>query len=123
MGEPYYTVLTNGEMSLSYLTGTNSPTGSALSEPIKPSTNQYDYKFNNKWTVAQSDDSVLVGKDIMVSEFETIIPKGNTSFTANYDSTDRKYSILLYDDDGVTVLLKKELNWEDDIGEKLSKHT
>lgn len=123
MGEPYYTVLTNGEMSLNYLTGINSPTGSALSEPIKPSTNQYDYKFNNKWTVAQSDDSVLVGKDIMVSEFETIIPKGNTSFTANYDSIDRKYSILLYDDDGVTVLLKEELNWEDDIGEKLSKYT
>lgn len=122
LGEPYYTVLSDGTKSLASLTGNDSPAGSILSTPIKPSDNKFDYKFNGLWTIAKTEDGNLMGQPpISVEDFDTIIPVGETSFTANYNSSDRKYKILLYDDDGTTILVSENLKWDDDIGEILGE--
>jgi hypothetical protein len=61
LGEPYYTVLSDGTKSLASLTGDESPAGSILSTPIKPSDNKFDYKFNGLWTIAKTEDGNLMG--------------------------------------------------------------
>ena len=45
--EPYYTVLTNGEMDLAYLTSIDGPSGTPLKDPIKIATNTEVYSFES----------------------------------------------------------------------------
>jgi hypothetical protein len=121
IGEPYYQVLTNGTVSLEDLVSVEGPNGIAITTPIKAPTNTEVFTFNGQWTVAATDpdSGFTLNAKIQQSNFATLIPKGDVSFTANYFSAPRKYAVSLFDDDGSTLLLSKELEWENNIGEFL----
>lgn len=118
IGQPYYSVLTDGSKNLQWLTSEDGPIGEALSEPKKQSTASKDYIFNGRWKVAASEDSqFVVGSIINQSDFENYITNGNIKFVAQYDEADRLYEVILYDYDGSTILIQDNLKYEDDIGE------
>ena len=118
MGEPYYTVLTDGTVDLAYLISKEGPNGIALTTPIKVADNDEVFAFNGQWTVAQTAENsgFTQGQKINQSDFSSYKPKGDTIFTANYSSTPRTYKVTLYDDDGTTILLEEQLEWNQDIG-------
>ena len=119
LGEPYYSVLTNGSMNLKTLIGPSGPNGAnnILSSPVKSPTNEEIYIFNDIWTVAASTDKdLIINTNINMNNFESIVPKGNISLVANYRIEPRQYSITLYDDDGITILKQSLLSWNDNIG-------
>jgi hypothetical protein len=122
MGEPYYSVLTDGTATLEYLISKDGPTGIALTTPIKVSDNDEDFTFNGQWTVAETEAGSIFTKGIKIAQadFGNYKPNKNTAFVANYNSSPREYKVTLYDDDGTTILLETTLNWNDDIGKKLN---
>lgn len=121
LGEPYYSVLSNGSATLAYLISDEGPNGIALTEPVKVADNENVYKFSGNWVVAASaDDSFSVGQKVPQTSFGNYKPEGDITFTASYTSSPREYSIVLYDDDGTTVLLEEKAYWGDDIGAKFN---
>ena len=123
VGDPYYSVLTNGTQDLETLIGTDGPNGSAntLPTPVKVPDNDEVFTFNGKWTVAAStDDAFEVGETISQTDFKGKYPKGDISVTANYSSSPRKYNITLYDDDATTILVQTTLPWGANIGTALA---
>jgi hypothetical protein len=120
--------LTDGTETLAYLVSDEGPNGKAISAPIKISDNDEDFTFNNMWTIAAMEDNNTlsgynVGDKINQNDFVNLTPKGDISFTANYTSSDRKYKVTLYDEDGTTVLVETTLKWNDNIGEGLSEYS
>ena len=121
IGDPYYSVLTDGTAKLDYLISAEGPAGITLATPVKVSTSTDVFTFSGTWVVSASQDSSIpVGTEILQSNFGNYIPKGDISFTAKFNRADRMYKVKLYDDDGSTVLLEKELPWNADIGERLN---
>jgi hypothetical protein len=108
IGEPYYTVLTDGTVDLATLISKDGPNKIAMTTPIKPPTMNHTYEFNGIWTVAAvaSGSSFKVGDKIAQKDFGNYKPNKDISFTANYNEFDRLYNVTLYDEDGETVLLK-----------------
>lgn len=122
VGDPQYSVLTNGTENLAFLTSINGPNGTILSTPLKPQTNDTVYEFSGFWKVAEAaiNSGMTVGDLISQDDFANYTPTGAVSFVATYNSSKREYYITLYDDDGSTKLLDKAvLYWNDDIGTSL----
>ena len=125
MGEPYYTVLTDGTATLDFLISAEGPNGVALTTPIKVADNRFTYAFNGKWTVAETASGSIFTKDAKINQtdFANYTPNRDTSFTANFDSSQRMYKVTLYDDDGETPILEEQLGWEADIGVALAHYS
>ena len=123
IGQPYYSVLTDGTASLEQLTGKDGPLKEPLSNPNKQSTNEKDFTFSGVWYVAESNDSQIPeGTKINASDFNNYMPKGNLKLTATFVSSDRYYEVTLYDYDE-TILVSDLLTWNEDIGEALLQYT
>jgi hypothetical protein len=121
IGEPYYTVLTDGTVDLATLVSKDGPNKIAMTTPIKPPTVNHTYEFSGVWTVAAvaPGSSLKVGDKIAQKDFGNYKPDKDISFTANYNEFDRLYNVTLYDEDGETVLLKTQLKNNSDIGKSL----
>jgi hypothetical protein len=89
--EPYYSVLTNGEMTLAELTSATGPTGAALKDPVKMSTNTEIYTFEQMW---KDEDNNYY----QVSNFNTIIPNKNLHLTPVFKSSTRWYVVKFIED-------------------------
>ena len=124
IGEPYYTVLTDGTETLAKLISAEGPNGVALTAPIKMADKQYNYYFDNLWTVAEAEEgSILeVGKKYNQNDFDKYIPNKNITFVANFSTTPTLYDVILYDSDGVTKIIDTKLTWHDNLVEEVSKN-
>ena len=91
--EPYYTVLTNSEMSLEALTSQTGPTGVALTTPMKPATETEVFTFANKWK--DSD-----GAEYETDQFANIIPTKDMYLRPIFNSATRYYTVTYYTDEG-----------------------
>ena len=89
--EPYYSVLTNGEMTLAELTSATGPAGAALKDPVKMSTNTEIYTFEQMW---KDED----GNYYQVSNFNTITPNKNLHLTPVFKSSTRWYVVKFIED-------------------------
>ena len=123
LGEPYYSVLTDGSKDLAWLTSIDGPVGEPLSTPNKQPTNRENFAFDNKWKVAASSDpNIAVGTIIEVADFEKYTPMGDMQLTAIFKPYPRTYEVALYDWDE-RLLVKEDLEYEVDIGEALKDNT
>lgn len=117
--KPYYTVLSNGNYNLKYLTSLEGPAGAILSAPQKLSTVDTDYTFSGVWKVVESyDDNFDVNDTISTDTFETVVPTGDLKLVPIFTPSERKYEIILYDYDE-TELVKAYLPYNADIGASL----
>lgn len=122
LGDPYYTVLTNGTLTLEELISEKMPNG-PLTTPQKSSSNDQIFEFDGSWKVIKSEsgNNFNINEIILQSNFKNYTPKANASFAARFNSTSKLYKVTLYDEDGKTILVSTNLNWGDNIGEKLEK--
>ena len=119
--KPYYSVLSNGNFNLAWLTSAEGPSGETLSEPQKLPTVDTTYYFSGSWKVVESsDDKIAVNSIISEDDFETTIPKGDLKLVPIFNSTERLYSVALYDWNEAP-LVQVNLPYEADIGETLKK--
>ena len=88
---PDYVVQTNGNFSLAYLTGENSPAGEVLFLPAKASNDEFDYDFSGYWVNWDTKE------EYAQANFEDIIPKGNMKLVPRFIPRTRYYPITFYD--------------------------
>ena len=124
IGEPYYTVLTDGTETLAKLISAEGPNGVALTTPIKMADKQYNYHFNDLWTVAEAEEGSILefGKKYNQNDFDKYTPNKNISFVANFSTTPTLYDVIFYDSDGVTKIIDTKLTWHDNLVEKVSEN-
>ena len=115
---PFYSTLSGGTDNLKTLTSINGPAGSQLTPPTKPSNMKEDFQFNNWLVVKSTDSNIPIGTKIVESNFENIVPNGNLKLVPEYISTDRLYTITLYDWDK-KLLTSIKLPYDTNIGEAL----
>lgn len=130
-GKPYYSVKSSGSQNLAWLISADGPNKEILANPNRKPDVDKIWNFSGIWTLANgtllkaNDMSIAYEKGATVSqeEFVNLVPGSNVSFTANYISEVRTYTILLVDDDdnGNKELLRASLPWNADIGIELSK--
>lgn len=110
---PDYVVQTNGNYSLAYLTGENSPAGEQLFTPTKTSTDTLNYTFDEYWVdydeyLSDKDNTDTIPNNYLVSEFSSIYPFNNGAIknreilrlSPHFSSTTRYYPITFYDYEG-----------------------
>jgi hypothetical protein len=94
---PDYVVQTNGKMTLSELTGSNSPAGEPLFTPVKASTETQVYSFSGVWIDWNTKEEYLE------TEFNSIVPSANMRLVPRFYSNTRFYSIVFYDHDRTEI--------------------
>ena len=110
---PDYEVQTNGNYSLAYLTGENSPAGEQLFTPTKTSTDTLDYTFDGYWVdydeyLSDRDNIDNTPNNYLVSEFNSIYPFRDGAIkdrevlrlSPHFSSATRYYPITFYDYEG-----------------------
>lgn len=99
--EAYYTVLTDGNYTLSELISASGPAGINLVLPTMQSTTDTVFEFTNKWKVVNLEDpdaeEIIYDMDI---DFENIKPTTNLKLEPIYISKTRYYPIRFYNYDG-----------------------
>jgi hypothetical protein len=89
--EPYYTVLTDGTLTLEKLTSSSGPAGSALLAPAMSSTATQDFIFTNEWK------DVETNRIIKVEDFSSECPDKDLSLVPVYNIVPRQYTVSFYD--------------------------
>ena len=89
--EPYYSVLTNGEMTLEKLTSIEGPAGIALKDPVKMSTNTKTYSFNKEWIDEE-------GNSYYTSNFNSYVPNKNLNLIPVFTTNTRYYNVKFVED-------------------------
>jgi hypothetical protein len=99
--EAYYTVLTDGNYTLSELISASGPAGINLVLPTMQSTTDTVFEFTNKWKVVNLEDpdaeEIIYDMD---TDFENIKPTANLKLEPIYISKTRYYPIKFYNYDG-----------------------
>lgn len=99
--------------TLEYLTGAEGPNG-AIGIPAKQSTNDTDYKYSGQWQMRIIGSSTISTKNLD----DTVVNK-DCIFIPIYNTSDRQYTVVFYDDDGTTKLIDTTLPWNANIGKSL----
>ena len=110
---PYYTVLTGGSTDLATLTSAEGPTGTALTDPIKLSTNTHTYSFASQWK------NYDTGEVLEQANFSSIIPTSDMRLVPIFNEHIRLYNVTFYDDDGQTPIIQTSLPYEANVYDNL----
>ena len=99
----HYSVKGNGNKTIGWLISEEGPTKVAMTDPYKPSTNEYQYTFEGKWT---NDNGVIY------DSVQDIVPTEDMNFYPVYTSIKKIYTITYYSHDN-QVINSYEFNWHD----------
>lgn len=107
--EPYYTVLSNGESTLAYLTGSSSPAGSVLQSPIKIPTPNTSYTFTNVWQDVDNENNKYAVSSAFTTEMQFSSTEEIQAFV-NTAPKDTNFTTLLFKvDTDEYVVINKEI--------------
>ena len=92
--EPYYSVLTDGSMTLDVLTSSSGPAGSTLETPTKPSTNTEVFTFSGIWVDVYNPDAPV---EYNTSDFANIKPDAPMKLVPTFITSTKYYDVKFYD--------------------------
>ena len=107
--EPYYTVLSDGTMTLASLVSKDGPTGAALTDPAKPASTTQTFTFAGKWT-----DGTI---EYEVSNFANITPVSDLELRPIFTAQTRYYNVEFYDDTN-NLVTTVTFEYNDTLGSK-----